>query len=189
MSSATMANSNKRRKLNSNNETQNPQINSIIVRDFGGTMFVGWINQFFEKEQMWEVIYEDGDKEDLNRKELLRYLQPDINQHFGEFYKVTFPANEALGVVMAPKPNEEKGQNGVNNNETTSTSAANIPGSNVAATASAPTIPVSLGLRRMPTKWDQPEGHNLGYNILCHSQKLGWSNTLAYRNRTSYFKT
>ena len=120
MSSATMANSNKRRKLNSNNVTQNPQINSIIVRDFGGTMFVGWINQFFEKEQMWEVIYEDGDKEDLNRKELLRYLQPDINQHFGEFYKVTFPANEALGVVMAPKPNEEKGQNGVNNKETTS---------------------------------------------------------------------
>lgn len=76
-----------------------------------------------------------------------------------------------------------------NNNETSNTSAVgNIPASNTAATATVPMIPLNVGLRKMPTKWDQTEGHNLGYNILSHSQRLGWSTTLAYRNRTSYFR-
>ena len=77
---------------------------------------------------------------------------------------------------------------GSNNNKTSTTSAVvDIQESNRTTTAPAPIIPLNLSLRKMPTKWDNAEGFDLGYNILCHSQRIGWSTTLAYSKRTNYF--
>ena len=135
--------------------TFNPIIHSIIVRDFGPPhgKFVGWIQRYFEKEKLWQVMYEDGDTEDLNRTELEKYLLPEDNQYFGEFYKVTFPANEALGVVIAP--NSDKTARNNNNNKETNNANTTEANDNVKPkSVVVKTKPFCIG-RGVLTKFDE----------------------------------
>ena len=89
--------------------TAQDYIHRLIVRDFGAPhgRFVGWIDRYFDesqtatREQLWQVVYEDGDKEDLNQTELSKYLQPKDNTDIGEFVAVTFPEGP-LGLTIGP---------------------------------------------------------------------------------------
>ena len=84
-------------------------LHRLIVRDFGAPhgRFVGWVDRFFDesqtatREQLWQVVYEDGDKEDLNQTELAKYLQPPGSADVGEFFAVTFQEGP-LGLTIGP---------------------------------------------------------------------------------------
>ena len=81
----------------------------LIVRDFGPPhgRFVGWVDRVFDEsqtatgEKIWSIVYEDGDKEDLNLEELNKYLQKDMD--LGEYYTLQFQSGP-LGMTLAPAP-------------------------------------------------------------------------------------
>ena len=81
----------------------------LIVRDFGAPhgRFVGWVDRVFDEsqtatgEKIWSIVYEDGDKEDLNLEELNKCLQKDMD--LGEYYTLQFPSGP-LGITLAPAP-------------------------------------------------------------------------------------
>ena len=56
-------------------EQDRAQVGKRVAKDFGGDVYGGTVKKFAPKGRLWAITYDDGDKEEMNAKELAAALK------------------------------------------------------------------------------------------------------------------